>query len=450
MAITLVSSVPAEASTDYFLNKSIELVFNKAISTASLTNNVFSIVDIDSGTSVPLTITLSTTSSSKVFLLPSTSLKENTQYRILIVGLDMDLGYSLVAEDTDILDTTIFIEFSTGESVYKIDTTVQKDVISKTLEGDVFLPTNVKALGYDFVVDKIRPKNNTHSVPVSLTGDSTIRFTFTKNLYTGAVDFDDWISVSVFPILNDPAYLASGQVLGEVPIPDHSISVNDNQLVVTFNADLPNNAAIHIDISNKITSEDGEELGGELKYSANTALYPQIYGVDIIKREVKELTTVYTDDYIGAILFKNTIWTWEKVGRSFRLDDMPFAAKQYIIYSTILDLMEDAEYTKYLSAGTKRQLGDLSVSIDNISGKVAMKVAKYQKLKDLAFESMNKGWQFRVGVSAAYDNLAVEINRLWYDVSWRYTDTKYSYNQYNFPAANATENRRARSNNPIW
>jgi hypothetical protein len=451
MAITLVSSNPTEASTDFFINKSIELVFNKNIDTTSLTNNVFSIVDIDTGTRVPLTISASTASALKIYLLPSASLKQNTQYRVIIVGTDIGLGYSLVAEDTEALSGTITFEFSTGESVYKIDTTVQKDTTSKTLEGDVFLPTNVKALGYDFTVDKVRPKNNAHGLSNALSGDNTVKFTFTKALYSGESDLTDWVSVSVFPLLNSTEYLASGGVIGQGSIPDYTVSVDSNQLVVTFNSELPNNVGVQIELHDDIESADGEEYGGSLKYSVNTALYPEIYGVETIKREVRELTSVYSDDYIGAILFKNTIWSWEKVGRAFSLDAVPFAAKQYIIYSTILDLMEDAEYTKYLSAGTKRQLGDFYVSVDNIIGKTAMKIAKYQKLKDVAFESMNKGWQFRVGTSTtAYETIAGEINRLWYDVSWRYTETKYSYNQYNYPAANATDNRRARSNNPIW
>jgi hypothetical protein len=451
MAITLTSSTPVHGSTDYFINKSVELIFNKAIDTTSLNNSVFSIIDIDSGTRLPLTVTASPNDPTKIILLPSTNLKNNTQYRVIVVGSDLGLGYALVAQDADTLSTSITVEFSSGTTVYKIDTTVEKETSSLTLEGDIFLPTNVKALGYDFTIDKVRPKNNKHGIATTLTGDNTIRFTFTKPLLTGLTDYEDWVDVSVFPLLDTTEYLASGQVLGQGSIPSYSVSVTGADLLVTFSHELPNNAGVQIDLLSDIESIDGDDYGGSMKYSINTALYPQVYGVEIIKREVKELTTVYNDDYIGAILFKNTIWSWERVGRNFTIDNIPFAAKQYIIYTTILDLMEDAEYTKYLLAGTKRQLGDLGVTIENLLGKVAMKVAKYQKAKEIAFESMIKGWQFRIGTSTlAYDSIASTINRLWYNVNHRYTDTRFSYSQDDYPSSNVSINRHARHNNPIW
>ncbi len=451
MAITLTSSTPSNGSTDYFINKSVELIFNKAIATTSLTNSIFSILDIDSGTRVPLTITASPNDATKVILLPSVNLKNNTQYRVIIVGSDLGLGFNLTAQDADTLSTSITVEFSSGSTIYKIDTIVEKDTASLSLEGDIFLPTNVKALGYDFTIDKVRPKNNKHGVEPTLTGDNTVRFTFTKALLTGVSDYEDWVNINVFPLLDTTDYLASGQSLGQGSIPDYTVSVTGADLLITFSHELPNNVGVQIDLLTDIESIDGEDYGGSMKYSINTALYPQIYGVETIKREVKELTTVYNDDYIGALLFKNTIWTWEKIGRNFTLDNVPFAAKQYVIYTTILDLMEDAEYTKYLLAGTKRQLGDLGVTIENLLGKVAMKVAKYQKAKEIAFESMIKGWQFRIGTSTlGYDNIASTINRLWYNVNYRYTDTRFSYSQDDYPSSNVSINRHARNNNPIW
>lgn len=450
MPITLVSSTPAEGETDFFINKSVELEFNKNIAYSSLTQNVFSIIDITAGTTIPLTITHSYSSAAKVKLQPSTSLRENTEYRVLIVGTDQGLGYSLVAEDAETLTNTLYFEFSTGDSVYQIDETTQKEAASLTLEGDLFLPTNVKALGYDFTISKVRPKNHKHGVPVTLTGDNTIRFTFNKALSTG-MDVDDIVDVNLFPLLNANDYLVSGSTLGSVTIPSYSVAVTGQDILVSFDAELPKNLGVQINLSSDIVSLEGDTYGGDMKYSINTELFPQIYGLETIKREVNDVADTYTDDYIGALLFKNTIWLWERVGRIYDIANMSFAAKQYVIYSTILDLMEDREYYKYVVAGTRRQLGDLNVSVDNIIGKVAMKVAKYQKLKDDAFESVIAGWQFRVGTSiAAYDNMAAMINRLWYDINGRYTDSRFNYYQSDIPAANLIPNRRARSNNPIW
>tara|TARA_R110002074_G_scaffold402324_1_gene607027 strand:+ start:67186 stop:68541 length:1356 start_codon:yes stop_codon:yes gene_type:complete len=451
MAILLTSSTPSNGATDYFINKSVELTFDKDIATTSLTENVFSLIDIAAGTSLPITITASPSSAATVVLQPSTSLKEDTEYRVIIVGTTMGLGYSLVAADDDALTATLTVEFATGGTVYKIDTTVEKEAASLSLEGELFLPTNVKALGYDFTVSKVRPKNNKHSIPVTLTGDNTIRFTFSKSLYTGSVDFTDWADVSTFPLLNTTDYLASGETMGAGTIPGYTVSVTGADLLVAFDSDLPKNLGIQVELYDDILSIDGESYGGAMQYSINTALYPEVYGIQTIKREVREIVDTFTEDYIGALLFKNTLWSWEKVGRSFDINNPSFAAKQFITYSTILDLMEDREYYKYVVAGTRRQLGDLNVSIDNIIGRIAMKVAKYQKAKDNAFEALVAGWQFKVGGNTlGYTEIANTINRLWHNVNGRYTDTRYSYNQGDIPASNISLNRGARTNNPIW
>lgn len=451
MAIALSTSTPSQGATDFFINKSIELTFDKDIAVASLTANVFSIVDIESGTSVPLTISAGFSSAAKVVLLPGTHLKEDTQYRIIVVGADQGLGYSLVAQDADTLTTSLGIEFSTGSSVYSIDTTVEKEAANVTLEGDIFLPTNLKALGYDFTISKVRPKNNTHGNPVSLTGDNTLRFTFSKALYTGQTDFTEWVDVSTFPLLNETGWLASGETMGAGTIPDYTVSVTGSDLLVTFDSNLPKNLGLQVELYDTISATDGDVYGGNLQYSINTQLFPEIYGIQTIKREVKEIVDTFSEDYIGALLFKNTVWSWEKSGRAFSLDSPSFAAKQYIVYTTILDLMEDREYYKFVVAGTRRQLGDLGVSVDNLIGKLAMKVAKYQKAKEDAYQSLLGNWQFKVGGNQlAYQQVAADINRLWHDVNGRYTDSRYRYHQTNIPAANYTINRGSKTNNPIW
>lgn len=445
------SSTPSHGATDYFINKSIELTFDRALDTTTVTSNVISLVDIASGSVVPSTVSVSPTDNTTVVLLPSTSLKEDSEYRVLIVGADMGLGYNLKGADASNLATTVTVEFSTGDTVYSVDTTVEKQASNLTLEGELFLPTNVKALGYDFTLDKVRPKNNKAGLDPTLTGDNTIRFTFTEALFTGSADYEEWIEVDTFPLLDTTDYLASGQTIGEGTLPTHTVSVTGSDLLVTFSTELPNNVGIQARLLDGIQSSDGDNYGGNLKYSVTTKLYPEIYGVRTVAREVQEVADTFTDDYISALLFKNSVWAWEKVGRSFSIGSPTYAAKQYIVYSTILDLMEDTEYSKYVVAGTRRQLGDLNVSIDNIIGRTAMKVAKYKKAKDDAFESMVGGWQFKVGSMAnTYNEAAGTINRLWFDVNGRYTDTKYAYKQDQLPVSNTWLNRRAKTNNPIW
>ena len=65
MALLFVSSIPDSGTTDYFINKSIELTYNQAISESSLTDNVVSLVDLSTNQNVPIVIARK---SSNVFL----------------------------------------------------------------------------------------------------------------------------------------------------------------------------------------------------------------------------------------------------------------------------------------------------------------------------------------------------------------------------------------------
>ncbi len=451
MVLSFVSSVPTTGATEVFINKAIEVTFNQALLESTLTDDIIYLYDLDSGARVPIFISRKVTDSSTIVIHSSEHLKENTNYRVIVVGTDQNFGFYLKAESLDELTTSVTILFSTGDSVYKVDTEVQKNAANLTLEGDLFLPTNVKALGYEFTIEKVRPKNNTHDNSVTLTGDNTVRFTFTKPLYTGAEDLTIWTDISVFPLLDDPRYLASGNSMGEGTIPDYTISVTGYDLVVTFDNELPKNTSIQMSLLSNILSEDNDQYSGDMLYAINTETFPSAYGLHTVRREIKPASENYTDNFIGALLFKNAIWLWERLGRSMDLAALPFAARQHVLYSTVLDLMEDKEYEKFIVAGTRRQLGDLNVSVDNLIGRVALKVLKYQKSKEVAFESLVKGWQFRVGISTeAYDSAAADVNRLWHDISYRYTDTNYKYHQDDIPASNVTINRRAKTNNPMW
>jgi hypothetical protein len=186
-----------------------------------------------------------------------------------------------------------------------------------------------------------------------------------------------------------------------------------------------------------------------MNYIFNTELSTQVYGPEMVKRELISIGDQLYDDYIGALLFKNSIFLWEKTGRGLDLTSYPFAAKRWVLLSTLLDIMEDKDYHKFVLGGTRRQLGDLNVSIDNPIGRLALKIARVQKERDIAFESLFKGWQFKSIAGSTRASL-FQGDRLWYDVNYRYTDTNYKFYQWNLPVANIYINRHAKTNNPFW
>lgn len=452
MTLSLLSSTPADAAVDFQINKSIELVFNKNISSTSLNDSPISLIDAGTGKVVPCLITLNSLDAKLLKLTPSVSLRENSQYKINIIGYSSGLGYYLRASDGEYLITTLVITFHTGDNVYKIDTTLEKEAQAVSLEADLFLPTNVKALGYDFTIEYVRPLNHSYDVPQNITGDNTIKFAFSKTLYTGAT-FDTWINVDAYPILDADIYLASGETLNlgintEIAIPNYEVTASDNELIVTFTSELPKNAMVEIELLDGITTIDGDYYGGNMHYSFTTQLFPSVPATQTIRREVRAVAIDFNNDYINTLLFKNIIWLWERMGRSLDTTSFSFPAKQYIIYATALDLIEDKDLEKYVLAGSRRQLADLNVSFDSLIGKLALKTIKLQKQKELALETLFKGWQFRTGISSALLEAASEINRLWYDVSSRYTNPAYKYRQLDEPAANTSINRHAKTNNP--
>lgn len=449
MAITYLSCDPADGAIDWFINKSITISFSNSIDSAYVTAGTISILDVVAGNTIDVSLSVSSTDNTKIIVTPVTLLKENTTYRIIVVGEDLGLGVQIQDLGGAKLATTTYITFSTGDTVYHIDTTVQKDAADKTLEGDLFLPTNLKALGYDFTIEYSRPKNHEYDVVPSITGDNKVVFKFSKTLLTGQ-DYDTWADVSVYQILNNNNYLVSGTEF-TATIPDYSVGVTGQNLYVHFSGELPKNLCVSINLTNEISASDGTEYGGEMEYAFLTELYPKVAGAESIKRELKSIGQAYNNDYIAALLHKNTIWLWEKMGRSIDLSNLPFSAVQYIYYSTVIELIEDVDLAKWVKDGVSRRLGDLGISITTMLGKIPIKLSRYEKAKNIAWESLHKGWSFRVGTSTtAYEEAASDISRLWYNVANRYTWNAYKFYQADEPSSNVMINRAAKTNNPVW
>lgn len=449
MVLSFVSSTPTTGAVDFYINKSLEAIFNEALDPVYITNSTVYLYDIVANINVPVSAGIKATNSSAMVITPLATLKENTNYRLVIVGQDLAIQTNLAAANGDQLAVSIQILFATGNNVYSIDTETQKNASSVTLEGDLFLPTNVTALGYEFTISKVRPQNHSHGLTGSVTG---VVFTFTKSLLTGQ-DLTTWADVNVYPILQESTYLASGTTMdlggGTITIPSYSLSMTGTTFTVGFASALPKNVTISIDLNTNIRSSDNDQYAGGLQYTSTTELFPTVYGPNLVKTELSSISNQLYNDYIGTLLFKNTIWLWERLGRSIDLGSLSFPAKRYILLTTILDIIEDKDYKKFVIAGTRRQLGDLNVSVDNLIGRIAMKAARVQKERDVAFETLVQGWQFRKLAYPVNDS-AFLGSRLWYDVNARFTDPNYKYYQSNLPASNTSINRQAKTTNPVW
>lgn len=448
MALTLESSTPSAGQTDVYLNKKIELNFNQAIVASSLTDAAIFIIDVESGRKVPIVLSLNPQNGSQVLINTRQILKENTVYSLSLVGTDMGLGSYLQGE-TDNLTTTTSITFTTGENIYDVDVTIEKEAGNKTLEGDLFLPSNVEALGYDFTLDYILPKNRSYNVATTLNGSNSIDFVFTAPLATG-YDISQWADVEVSPILDYTGYYASGETIGAVEVPSYYIYQNDKTLSIIFSGELPKNALVKVDLSNDIVSTNNDYYGGDLGYIITTQLYPDISGPNSIRRELNNFEAEIYDDYIGCLLLKNSIFLWEMTGRALNFSAPNFSIIKYVLYATVIDIIEDKDLENFIRAGHRKRIADIDVSFGNLIGRLALKLSRAEKEKDKSLETLRKGHQIKTGVLSVYLDTISQTNRLWHNVSNTYVSPHLKYYQPNEPISNISINRQAKTNNPGW
>ena len=132
------TSSPLAGANDVFINVNPTITFAAGLTTSSVSVNTVFLTDLTNNERVPVT----TSYNSSTFTVTLTLyglLRENTPYRILMVGTDLKVSTALTSADTTELPVSLVIEFTTGDELYDIDTTVEKEAQSKTLE-DGFIP----------------------------------------------------------------------------------------------------------------------------------------------------------------------------------------------------------------------------------------------------------------------------------------------------------------------
>jgi len=437
MAIpVLSSSTPAEGATDVYINIPLDITFTDDILESSVSSTSVLLEDVGANDLVPISVEL--IESNKIRISPIGSLPEDTLWKISFPGTDIAISASYViqglAGTSEALEDTITITFRTGSRTYIDDTSIDKDAADLSLEGDLNLPIHVKALG-DLALDYVVPKNNSYDVAV----DTTIVFTFNQVLSTG--DFtQNWLNVDIYPMLDSTAYLASGDTLGSGSIPDYGVTHSDKTLTVTFSGYLPQNAGIEITLDDSITDVDGSEYGpNNYKYSITTDRYPSVSGIHVIHRELKAISDELTNDYIAATLLSSTI----RYLNSFRNPDIDsHLALRWITARSVVDILDDKELEKAVVAGTRRQLGDMSVSVDPIIGLLALKHKRaLDELDNISktickVTAVNYSLEAQVGIS--------RTPRLWFGVNQKLIEARFVYWQPDIPASNIALNRGAK------
>jgi hypothetical protein len=427
---------PASGDSDVFVNIALDVTFTTAVLSTSVSNT--SVLLTNSGTASVVSANVELIGTTQIRITPYGNLAEDTVYKVSFPGTDTALSSDYVIKDaalSEALTTTLTVTFTTGSRVFLDQTNIDKDATDLSLEGDLSLPVHVKALG-NFAISSTSPKNHSYDVA----GSTGLLLTFNQDLSTG--DFaQNWLDVDVFPVMDDTVWLASGDAYSG-SIPSHTISLTGAIINVDFNGDLPQNAGINVTVSSNVISTDGSEFGpNDYLLSYTTDRFPKVSGVHVIKREIKAASDELTDDYIASILLSKTI----EADIKFGVDSAPhISLVKWVVNSVIVDILDDVELSRAIVAGTRRQLGDMNISVDPIIGKLAIKHARAEK----KIEDSEKTMLGKKLVASAYNNSyrsgLSRPSRLWFGVSNKIIDSRFISYQSDRPAANTSTNRGAK------
>lgn len=443
---SLSTSTPSDGSTDVFLNKVLDATFAAALKESSVTSNSVTLLNVATNSLVDIDIQY-VSSTSTIRVTPLSVLAENSVYRLRFIGTDsaISTSYALADSGGDILTSTITVTFTTGTKVFIDDTSIDKNATDLSLEGDLNLPVHVKALG-ELAVKTTYPLNHAYDVATGLNGANQLSVTFNKPL-SGDLCDSSWLTVDVYSMLDSDQYLASDGVFGAGSIPTMTgLICSGATIYAGFNAVLPNNAGVEVTVGTGIVASDGSEYGtNDYLFSFTTDRYPKVSGVHVIEREIKAATEQLNRDYVAALLLANTVYFQEKFAITIGTDPS-WVQLRWVMLRTIVDILDDKELEKALVDGTRRQLGDLNVSIDPKQSEAARLALKHARaLKELDKLERTQGGRRLLAMRYSDTKMLNSYpDRVWHGVAGKLLNTRWSNYQPNMPVSNISVNRQTK------
>lgn len=435
------TSVPADAATDVFVNKSLTVTFDAALLESSVSTTTVLLEESGSGELISCIVELET--STLVRITPIGSLAEDTLYKIKFPGTDIALSSSFVIKDnaaSEALITTLTLSFRTGSRSYIDDTDIDKNATDLSLEGDLNLPVHVKALG-DLAITTTTPKLYSYD----LTGVASVNIEFNNALDSGLFN-SDWMTVDVFPLLDNSDHIAVSGAFTGISLPTYTLIHTGAHLVANFSEHLPQNVGVEVTVNKDVTDEDGSEFGpNSYLLSFTTERYPSYSGIHTVKRELKAIKEELTNDYITATLFSNSI----KFIARYNEDSVnEHLIQRWVLAKSIIDILDDKELEKAVVAGTRRHLGDMSVSVDPIVGKLALKHKRAEDEVDRIAKTITKSTAKSYSLEG--QSSITRTYRRWPGVNNKIVESRFVYWQPDIPAANLSSNRQAKNTNYLF
>ncbi len=443
----LASSDPTNTAESVYLNVPIKATFSGELVASSVNSQTVALTDTSSNRFVFGELTY-TSGTREVIFYPENYLSPDTRYRFSFLGTGDAIDGTIQSTGTsgDLLNT-ISIIFRTGRELYVVSSGELKSSYTKSLEGDIDLPVNIGVIGSAFTVSKYSPKINSAEVSTDTT---EIYIDFSKPLATGSFS-QDWFSVNVEPLVDD-CYIAK-EIDGTITLkqdnsshanfndPTFSGSISGSRLTISLvSGAFCYNQFVEVTLSNEITSEDGDELGNQdIYWGFATELYPNILTLSFLKRMASSVFTyldMYTDLYLVSKILYYTMYAWEASCKRYQLSDLPKSFRNYAMWSTVIDILEDIDLKKAMQAGISRQLGDFLVELNPAAiGKMGVALARAQRDKELAMATIKKDSNVSIFlVNSVLFNL--NPDRLWHGANGKFVSYKFKYWQPDLPASN--------------
>lgn len=453
-APVITTSDPLNGAVNVYLNSSLKVTFQDYLDSLTVNTNNVVLTDVASSRAVLGSVSY-VSGSKQIIFSPENYLSSDTQYRLGLVGSDIALGTGISTTGSGgsrTLATSQYIVFNTGRDIYRPNAEVT--TLNETLAGDLDLPSNIAVIYGSFSTSGFSPEPNSHGYDID---NTSFYIDFSQDLsgFTQSM-----ISVEVEPLF-DEDYIArdiNGTVTFKIDAADDQLSsfadpifsgsVSGNRLTISITAgSFSYNQLISLTIAKELTSSLGERISNsDINIQFGTEIWPNILTLSALKRQFPSalnVTDAYTDLYLSAKLHQHTILGWEMSGRRHSLVTPPKALRDYAMYSTLIDILDDVDLSRYLQAGLTRQLGDFLVKVDsNIIGKSSVLLARLRKSQAEAIATLRKTPALLV---TWISSMLTEFvpNRLWHGVNENLIDYRFKYWQPNLPGSQFSIQRHA-------
>lgn len=373
MAAPLIASrTPAINEVNVYINKYIEIVFDQAMSAATLNDNTILVYRISDYDVIEKKITYDAATFT-VTIATDIVFDQNTQYNVVIVGADQtDLCVKNVTSES--LTTTVTWAFTTGTETGEPEN-VDPDAdpgkvepqapspVSKVLEPTVMTALYVKATSPENYSANLGTINGDYE---TVHWPGPVSVTFGTPVASGSAVLQNWMTFEVSSVDGDPATVVgmpSGMLwndLGNTMTWTPS-SYNGNDYTWRTNNE------ITVTISENLKDAAGVALGSNYRFMFTTAYRPFYCTIPRIRSVIGSFIREIPDDTIARQIYFNSLEAYN-IGNTiysqyqWNMDSPPFAAQMWVCCKTQYDLL----YSKLLDLasagpGMMKRLGDFSI-----------------------------------------------------------------------------------------